>query len=143
MPVLRFQCTACGLSFRKRKPRGTTQISCGCGEDAHTEGSSVSVGFTSSVNKTMKTQETGMDSFDLDFDRVIGEDSRKKWETIYKRRRDKWDIIHRNNVTGKEILRMEDGSYDAIPEISKNIRTSRISAMDTIKTQTQSDNKEK
>ena len=82
-------------------------------------------------------------SFDLDFDRVIGEDARQKWETIYQRRRDKWDIINRNNVTGKEIVRMEDGSYDSVPDISSKMRTSRISAMDKIKTQTHIETKEK
>ena len=143
MPVKKFQCRACGLSSRKRTTRDTLTISCDCGEQAMAEGASVSVGFVSSVNKTMKTQETGMDSFDLDFDRVIGEDARQKWETIYQSRRDKWDIINKNNVTGKEIVRMEDGSYDSIPEISTNMRTSRISAMDKIKTQTHIDTKEK
>ena len=142
MPVLRFQCNTCGLSFRKRTSRDTTQISCTCGEIAYAEGASVSVGFVSSVNQSMKTQETGIDSFDLEFDRVIGEDARQKWETIYQRRRDKWDIIQKNNVSGKEIVRMEDGSYDSVPEISSKIRTSRLSAMDKIKTHTQSNNKE-
>lgn len=143
MPVKKFQCRACGLSLRKRTAREINSITCDCGETATAEGASVSVGFVSTVNKTMKTQETGIDSFDLDFDRVIGEDARQKWETIYQRRRDKWDIINRNNVTGKEIVRMEDGSYDSVPDISSKMRTSRISAMDKIKTQTHIETKEK
>lgn len=139
MPIQKYQCQTCGLSVRKRKPAHISEIKCECGEVAYSDNSSsMSVGFsTSSINKTMKTQETGIESLDLDFDRVIGEDARAKWETIYQRRRDKWDIINNQNVSGKEILRMKDGSYEAMPQISTEIRTSRISAMDTIKTDNQ------
>jgi hypothetical protein len=143
MPLKKFQCQVCGLSLRRRTSKETHSVTCDCGEKAVAEGSSLSVGFVSTVNKTMKTQETGIESFDLDFDRVIGEDARQKWETIYQRRRDKWDIINRNNVTGKEIVRMEDGSYDSIPEVSSKMRTSRISAMDNIKAQNNIETKEK
>ena len=94
---------------------------------------SASVGFTSKVDQTMKVQSSGVDSFDLDFDRVIGEDAQQKWEQIYRRRRDKWDLIESHNATGKDLIRMDDQTYQVLPEMGNNLRSSRVSAMDNIK----------
>lgn len=133
MPILKFQCT-CGLSLRKRVSKGTDSTKCDCGAQARVVGGlSASVGFSSQVNQSMKAQTTGVESFDLDFDRVIGEDARQKWGEIYKRRRDKWDMIESNGVSGKELIRMNDQTYEVLPEMSQNLRSSRVSAMDNMK----------
>jgi len=94
----------------------------------------LSVGFSSKVSAEMKAQATGLESFDLDFDRVIGEDARQKWETIYERRRDKWDLIEQHKVEGRDLIRMKDQSYSVQPQMSSALRENRVSAMDTIKT---------
>jgi hypothetical protein len=134
MPILKFQCSSCGLSSRKRVGKQTNEIKCDCGMQAQVVlSASASVGFTSKVDQTMKVQSSGVDSFDLDFDRVIGEDAQQKWEQIYRRRRDKWDLIESHNVTGKDLIRMDDQTYQVLPEMGKNLRSSRVSAMDNIK----------
>ena len=135
MPILKFQCSSCGLSSRKRVSKQKTEIKCdGCSAMAQVVQSvSASVGFTSKVDQTMKVQSSGVDSFDLDFDRVIGEDARQKWEQIYRRRRDKWDLIESHNATGKDLIRMDDQTYQVLPEMGNNLRSSRVSAMDNIK----------
>lgn len=134
MPILKFQCHSCGLLLTKRVSRAVQSLKCDCGEIAlPKEGGAISVGFNSKVDESMKVQDTGIDSFDLDFDRVIGEDARQKWEQIYQRRRDKWDLIHKHNVLGKDLIRMEDQTYEVLPEMGDTLRTSRITAMDIIK----------
>ena len=134
MPILRFQCSSCGLALKKRVSRGTESTKCDCGQQAYIDGHIfMSVGFTSSVDQSMKVQTTGVDSFDLDFDRVIGEDARQKWEQIYRRRRDKWDLIEKHKVSGADLIRMEDQTYEVLPEMGTNLRTSRMNAMENIK----------
>tara|TARA_B100000424_G_scaffold192206_1_gene149814 strand:- start:795 stop:1172 length:378 start_codon:yes stop_codon:yes gene_type:complete len=114
--------------------RGTESTKCDCGQQAYIDGYiSASVGFTSGVDESMKVQTTGVDSFDLDFDRVIGEDARQKWEQIYRRRRDKWDLIEKHKVSGADLIRMEDQTYEVLPEMGTNLRTSRMNAMENIK----------
>jgi len=88
-------------------------------------------------------QTTGVDSFDLDFDRVIGEDARQKWEQIYQRRRDKWDLIEKHKVSGQDLIRMEDQTYEVLPEMGTNLRTSRMSAMENIKSENSNTQQEK
>ena len=78
MPILRFQCSSCGLALKKRVSRGTESTRAGLWTTSTLRGHiSASVGFTSNVDQSMKVQTTGVDSFDLDFDRVIGEDARQ------------------------------------------------------------------
>jgi len=137
MPIVKFQCHSCGLLLTKRVSRSIQSLKCECGSDATLkEGNGLSVGFSSQVDNSMKVQDTGMDSFDLDFDRVIGEDARQKWEQIYQRRRDKWDLIHKHDVLGKDLIRMEDQTYEVLPEMGDTLRTSRVTAMDIIKRET-------
>ena len=144
MPILKFQCGSCGLSLRKRVRRGTDTIKCDCGDQARVENTvSASVGFTGKVDQSMKAQTTGVESFDLDFDRVIGEDARQKWEQIYKRRRDKWDIIESNKVTGNDLTRMPDQTYEVLPDMGETLRTSRVTAMDNMKSSSSINKQEK
>ena len=138
MPILKFQCHTCGLFQRKRVARQVKSIDCTCGETAFVEGTTpnMTVGFSANVEKSMKVQSSGMESFDLEFDRVIGEDSRDKWDTIYRRRRDKWDLIHKNEGTsGYDIMKMPDGHYETLPQKAKVFRDARQENMRKLKTQ--------
>jgi hypothetical protein len=138
MPIAKFQCHSCGLQFSSRVEKGISEKKCACGVVAPIlGGSSISVGFsTPKIEGALMAQSTGMDSLDLSYDRVIGEDARQKWETIYTRRRDKWDIINSQKVQGKDLVRMRDGTYEAKPELGKELRGGRLSAMDNLKNQT-------
>ena len=143
MPILKFQCTVCGLSQRKRVSRGTESISCTCGSTAFLNGSpNATVGFEANISNSLKVQDSGIESFDMDFDRVIGEDAQKKWEAIYQRRRDKWDIIHSNPGTdGFDLMKLPDGSYESIPTTAQVYRETRQDSMNKLNLQ-QSSSKE-
>ena len=130
MPILKFQCTSCGLSQRKRVPKSTDKISCACGESAYAEGSpNLTIGFQAEVTQSLRVQDSGIESFDMDYDRVIGEDAKAKWDIVYKRNRDKWDIIHEAQATGNDIMRLPDGHYDALPDPAKKYREVRQDSM--------------
>ena len=138
MPILRFQCPSCGLSFKKRVSRSAEESECrSCGGPSFIEGSvKLSVGFGSDVSG-LKAQDTGMESLDLDYDRVVGEDARQKWDMIYQRRRDKWALINQNKgSTGRDILRADDGSYLIHRHAGSVLEKNRNLAMDTIKSKT-------
>jgi len=139
MPILKFQCHTCGLSSRKRVASSVEQVDCSCGDVALLEGAlkpDMSVGFTATVKQSMVAQDTGVDSFDLSFDRVIGEESKQKWETIYKRRRDKWELIHANKGTdGYDIMKLPDGQYSSLPTQAKEYRETRSENMERLKSQ--------
>lgn len=134
MPILKFQCTTCGLSQRKRVSRGTDTISCTCGESAFLEGSpNLTIGFQASVANSLKVQDSGIESFDMEYDRVIGEDAQAKWDLIYRRRRDKWDIIHSNpNSSGYDIMKLPDGTYESLPNPAKTYRETRQDSMNKL-----------
>jgi len=133
MPIMRFLCVSCGLSFRKRTNQNTA--SCECGSTAQVEFEShISVGFSSTVSGAV-AQDSGIESVDLNFDRVIGEDARQKWDDIYRRRSDKWDLINENKssgITGYDLLRNDDGSYMINPNAGAVLREHRNHAMDII-----------
>lgn len=132
MPILKFQCQQCGLLFKKRTRSQTEK--CACGEMVTSQRGTLSVGFSSDV-EGQSAQDTGMDSFDLDYDRVIGEDARKKWNTIYERRKDKWSLIHSSEgARGADILREDDGSYLIHSHAGEVLKSNRDRAMETIKT---------
>jgi hypothetical protein len=137
MPIIKFQCQSCGLLQRKRV-RGVQSVDCPCGDTAYAEGSRPvsSIGFSSEVEGSMKAQTSGIESFDLDFDRVIGEESKQKWDTVYRRQRDKWDVLHQSDsASGYDIMRLPDGSYGSLPEKAKVFRENRQDNMRKIRTQ--------
>jgi hypothetical protein len=140
MPILKFQCHTCGLSLRKRVDRGTEEVDCSCGDKALLEGALVpemSVGFSAPVKTSMSVQDSGVESFDLEFDRVIGEEARQKWDTIYERRRAKWDLVNKNPGTnGYDIMKLPDGHYETLPTPAKIYREARSENMERLKTQT-------
>ena len=144
MPILKFQCTTCGLSLRKRVTRGTDTISCACGESAFVDGSpNLTIGFQSPVGNSLKVQDSGIESFDMDYDRVIGEDAQAKWDLIYRRRRDKWDIIHSTpNSSGYDIMKLPDGTYESLPVPAKTYRGVRQDSMYKLNQQRKTTSKE-
>jgi hypothetical protein len=84
----------------------------------------------------MNAHTSGIESFDLDFDRVIGEESKQKWDTVYRRQRDKWDVLHQSDsASGYDIMRLPDGSYGYLPEKAKVFRENRQDNMRKIRTQ--------
>jgi len=142
MPIIKFQCNSCGLLQRRRTKEQS--IDCSCGKTVFAEGSpsQTSVGFTSEVEGHMKVQTSGVESFDLNFDRVIGEESKQKWDVIYKRQRNKWDLLqNKPSSTGYDIMRLPDGNYDSLPSQAQVFREKRQETMRQIKTQN-SNNKE-
>lgn len=140
MPILKFQCTSCGFSQRKRVSRGTDMISCTCGESAFAEGSpNLTVGFQAEVTRSLQVQDSGMESFDMDYDRVIGEDAKAKWDLIYRRNRDKWDIVQSSqDTTGLDIMRLPDGTYESLPDPAKVYRETRQDSMNKLDQQRKS-----
>lgn len=141
MPIIRYLCDSCGLSFRKRSNKASA--TCDCGHTAQSEKGGLSVGFSSEVSGSIEVQTTGMESLDLDFDRVIGEDARQKWDMIYQRRKDKWDILNEHKgATGYDLVRDDDGSYLVHGEAGETLKDYRDGAMEIIK-KTQTEAKEK
>jgi hypothetical protein len=78
----------------------------------------------------------------MDYDRVIGEDAQAKWDTVYRRNRDKWDILHSTGDSGNDIMRLPDGSYDSLPEPAKVYRETRQDGMNKLEQQRSSSTKE-
>jgi len=131
MPILSYQCHSCGLSQKKRTPKALESVTCVCGSLAlPAEVGEVSVGFTTSVvNKQglVKAQDSGMESFDLNYDRVIGEDAAEKWDVIYHRKRDKIDLLESSKGTSmKDVMRLPDGTYAVKPNDSVAFREERL-----------------
>ena len=131
MPILKFQCTFCGLTQRKRVSPKTTKIVCSCGEYSFLEGtiSDISVGFNASVKNSLSVQDTGIESFDLSFDRVIGEEAKQQWEVIYRRNNDKLKLMNEAKIKGESIMRTPEGSYKAMPNIAKSTKNARLENM--------------
>ena len=131
MPIQTYQCNACGLRFRKRTRTGVAV--CSCGVELSCDRKNLSVGFGANVNG-VDVQDTGMESLDLNYDRVIGEDARQKWEMIYARRKDKWDMINSvEGSTGYDLLRDDDGSYIMNSTAGSVLKENRDYGMDKIK----------
>ena len=144
MPILKFQCTSCGFTQRKRVARSTQSIVCTCGESAFAEGSpNLTIGFQADVSNPLQVQDSGIESFDLDYDRVIGEDAQKKWDMIYKRNKEKWNLVHSNpGSTGFDIMKLPDGTYESLPNPAKAYRETRQDSMNKLEQQRSSLSKE-
>lgn len=91
---------------------------------------SLSIGFSSAVKNDsglVKAQDSGIESFDLDYDRVIGEDAQDKWSVIYYRKRAKIDLVDSTEgATSKDVMKMPDGTYAVKPNESEAFRKERL-----------------
>ena len=109
MPSYRFQCNACGLSFMARARPDASESPCECGElGKRTLPKSVNVALSGGTVDL--TKDTGL-SIDYNFDRAVGESSKKNWRGIAQRQRSKLDVIRANNVTGWDLSKNTDGTY--------------------------------
>lgn len=130
MPILSYQCHDCGLSQKKRTSKEVQEIRCECGGSAMLEVGSLSIGFSSAVKNDsglVKAQDSGIESFDLDYDRVIGEDAQDKWSVIYYRKRAKIDLVDSTDgATSKDVMKMPDGTYAVKPNESEAFRKERL-----------------
>lgn len=110
MPTYRFQCEACGLNFTTRGKSDITETKCECGALAKRtlpQGVNVAV---SAGNADLK-DSTGLSGVDYNFDRAVGESSRRNWRGIAQRQRDKIEVVRANGVTGFDLSRNPDGTY--------------------------------
>jgi putative FmdB family regulatory protein len=126
MPTYRFQCESCGLNFTARKNPDITETKCECGAMAKRDlPSNVNV-TVSGGNVDTSKDATGLSGIDYNWDRAVGESSRKNWRVIADRQREKIDVVQTNGVTGWDLSRQPDGSYRVMtPEerqMSENTR---------------------
>ena len=111
MPIYRFLCQHCGLSFTENRPPNTRYTDCKCGKEANID---LPKNINAVVRGDVKTgapTNTGLSGIDYSVDRVIGEDAAKKWKLISHRQSDKRDIIRVNKVTGFDLSRNPDNTY--------------------------------
>jgi putative FmdB family regulatory protein len=111
MPTYRFQCDFCGLSFTAHGKRDMSETKCECGAVAKRtlpQGVNVAV---SGGNVDLSKDSTGLSGVDYNFDRAVGESSRKNWRGIAQRQRDKIEVVQANRATGFDLSRNPDGTY--------------------------------
>jgi len=67
-------------------------------------------------------QNTGFSQIDASYDRVIAQDSEKKWGTIAKREEAKEVLLHKNpGKTKADLGRAVDGGYQILDERTRKI----------------------
>lgn len=121
MPLFNFQCYNCGLqfdSFCKKEEIYTTKCK-SCSEISKPILKGNSFSFDENI-KSPLPQNTGVSSIDHDFDRVIAEDSYKKWKIINKRNIQKHKLLGKKpNLDGENIQLMPDGEYVVVDNKKK------------------------
>ena len=122
MPIYQFQCRSCGLSFDKRwqydeaKAQDFTLPCESCGNPVRREMTPANFQFQHKANSALP-QNTGVQSFDANYDRVIGSDAEQKWKLIQKRQEEKVALLRDNpNKSGKHIRRNIDNHYEIVSE---------------------------
>ena len=113
MPVYRFQCQECGLSFSGRVASGVTKTKCeACGKDAARDlPRNVSMSTNVAQGSINDIPASGYASHDYEVDRVVGQDALNKWQGIAKRQKDKLRVMKEHNVTGFDLSKKADGTY--------------------------------
>jgi hypothetical protein len=84
-------CTECGKEVTRSLPKTVNAAVSGGGADLR--------------------RDTGLSGVDYNFDRAVGESSKKNWKGISMRQRDKIDLVQSQGVTGWDLSRNPDGSY--------------------------------
>ena len=125
MPIYSFQCKSCGLSFEKRISFSQAQkdnysTSCeSCGESIKREMTTANFQFQHKADSALP-QNTGIQSFDTNYDRVIGSDAEQKWKIVQKRQEEKAALLRDNpNKSGKHIRRNIDNHYELVSDKEK------------------------
>jgi putative FmdB family regulatory protein len=113
MPVYRFQCQECGLSFSARVAASVSDTKCeACGSNASKSlPRSFSISTSVSGGSLDAPPASGFASHDYEVDRIVGQDSLNKWRGIAKRQKEKLRVMNEHNVTGFDIRKTVDGSY--------------------------------
>lgn len=116
MPTYEYECQSCGLSFSKMKKisqRDDPEV-CGACSSRHVKRSVTSAGFSfeHTPKNGLAPQNTGVHSIDYNFDKVVGEDSARKWKVIQDRQAYKRGVIRNNpGTTGHDLCKTIDGDY--------------------------------
>lgn len=111
MPAYRFQCLNCGLSFTARGPSDRSSAPCSeCGTLV-SRGLPKTLYTATSGGGADLREDTGLSGVDYNFDRAVGESSKKNWQGIARRQRDKIDVVQSHGVTGWDLSRNADGTY--------------------------------
>lgn len=111
MPTYRFQCETCGLSFTARGAADMTSTPCSeCGTLVQRALPKTLYSTVSAGGADLRT-DTGLSGVDYNFDRAVGESSKKNWQGIAARQKDKLGVVQANGVTGWDLSRNPDGSY--------------------------------
>ena len=126
MPVYEFQCQNCGLSFdknlpyKKAKEQGFAVPCEGCETAVHRSMSRANFQFAQKASSALP-QNTGIQSFDTNYDRVIGSDAEEKWKLIEKRQKEKVTLLRDNpTLTGSHIRRNLDNHYEVVSDEERN-----------------------
>ncbi len=126
MPTYQFQCQSCGLLFDKRWQYASAKASdfttpCeGCGENTRRKMTESNFQFNHKASSALP-QNTGVQSFDTNYDRVIGSDAEQKWKLIQKRQEEKAALLRNNpDKSGQHIRRNLDNHYEVVSETEKN-----------------------
>jgi len=103
-----------------------------CGEDASRW---LPENVSSTFNHKLEgvgPQNTGVQSLDVDYDRVIGESALQGWTVQRERYRDKVETITQEpQIQGEDLSRNPDGSYRVLSENEKGIhqRANKINSL--------------
>jgi len=118
MPTYEFKCK-CGLVFERRLQVGKAEEGhkCpNCGGVAPQKLSSATCTYSFKTDGTINPQCTGLSGVDLDYDRIIGEDAKEKWEIHQKREEEKREIMRKSGVDKTSISIDSDNAYVVITE---------------------------
>ncbi len=118
MPTFVFQCK-CGLQFEKsvRMSRRDKPVNCKCGEVAPRlmpEG--VAGVFVQKAKGGPVPQNTGISSYDVHVDRVIGVSAEDGWGFQEKRDAVKREVLHQNpGAILRDLSHNTDGTWEVMP----------------------------
>ena len=126
MPLFDYQCYSCGLKFEqfvKRTSKKKEQAVCtSCGKIAVRVLSELSFAYDAETLSEASPQNSGISSFDYNFDKVIGQDAKKKWDLIEERVNQKKQVLQNNpEAKGEDLSLKADGSYQVMTKKQKEI----------------------
>ncbi len=116
MPLYRYQCEACGLQFDARQMAKKATEAYPCLECDTPSNRLVPESMSSTYNPTgdgtIRPQNTGVNSFDANVDRVIGDHAKTSYEHISNRHARKREILRDNpGVAGQDLSRTGEQDY--------------------------------
>lgn len=127
MPAYKFLCKACGLEETRRVAEGVKSVACRSCAKPVTR--APPAGFSAGVEVKVTgiaPQDTGARKVDAVFDETVRADAEAKWGTIAARQRAKIEVMVREGVTGHDIRRAPDGTYEPMaPEERRAAETAR------------------